>query len=127
MSSKVIMVCLLVHVATIIGAIVAGVHVGDCADSADWLCGTPVAGFFGQAEKLQPSANPFSFAGGIIKMITVLAKLTVYNYEVLNESDNTVVELYYFVVRAGFVGVWLYNLRQIYGLLAQSVGRFFTR
>ena len=126
MTTKAIIACLAVHFFTIIGVVMVGGDVGDCERTRDFLCGTPLGGFFGQSKDLQPSANPFAFAAGLLKIIGVLAKLTWYNYQIFNASDNVLTQLIYWCIRAGFAAVWLRILWQGRGLLSQAVGRFFT-
>ena len=127
MTVKGIYACLAVHLFTIIGVLMVGGEVGDCERTRDFLCGTPLAGFIGQSGGLQPSVNPFSFGAGILKIIGVLAKLSWYDYETFNSSDNDLTLLMYWVIRVGFAAVWIRILWQSRSLLAQAVGRFFTR
>lgn len=127
MTTKAIIACLVVHICTIVGIFMVGGDVGDCERSKDFLCGTPLGGFFGQSKGLQPSANPFNFATGLLKIIGVLAKLTWYNYEKFNASDNLITQFLYWCIRAAFAAVWIRILWQGRSLLSQAVGRFFTR
>ena len=127
MTSRVILGCLIVHVATIIGAIIAGLDVGDCQASADLLCGTPLEGFIQSSSGAQTTANPFKFGAAFLSLLGVLAKLTWYNYEVLNASTNVIANLYYFLVQGIFVSIWLWTVWKAGSVMAQAVGRFFTR
>lgn len=127
MTSRVILGCLIVHLATFIGAIIAGLDVGNCERSTDLLCGTPVEGFIHSSSGVQASANPFRVGAALMKLLGVLGKLTWYNYEVLNASTNTLANLYYFVVQAAFAAIWLFTIWKAGSVMAQAVGRFFTR
>ena len=127
MTVKAMLACLAMHIFTIIGGLMVGLDVGDCERSRDFLCGTPLSGFFGQSEGLKATANPFGFAADLLKLMGVLLKLTWYNYEWLAASGYAVVQLVYFLIKAAFGAVWIRILWQAKGLLSQAVGRFFTR
>ena len=127
MTTKAILACLAVHFFTIIGGLMMGLDVGNCERSSDFLCGTPLSGFFGQSQGLQATANPFRFAGAVLKLMGVLLKLTWYNYEWLAASGYALVQMVYFMIKAAFAAVWIRVLWQSKGLLSQAVGRFFTR
>ena len=127
MVSRVIVVLLLVHFATMLGHIMAGAEPAVCAGSSDVLCGTPLEGIFGRAESTEVSANPFKFLGSVLTLMSVLKGFTWYDYELLSSSGNVVVVLWVWGVRAVFMGVALWLLWQGLGIIAQAMGRFFGR
>ena len=127
MVSRVIVVLLLVHFATMLGHIMAGAEPAVCAGSSDVLCGTPLEGIFGRAESTEVSANPFKFLGSVLTLMSILKGFTWYDYELLSSSGNVVVVLWVWGVRAVFMGVALWLLWQGLGIIAQAMGRFFGR
>ena len=125
MTAKVMFAALIIHLGTAFGVIAAGIETAGCAGSDNYLCGTPLAGLFDKNVSI--SANPFKVSGSILTIMRSMGELTWYNYAALNESDNNLVQLYTWVVRAVFTSLSLYLLYRTAGTVANAVGRFFGR
>ena len=125
MTARVIFAALLIHLATAFGVIASGVETAECAGSDNYLCGTPIADLLGQEVRISP--NPLKIAGTIIALFTTMSSLTWYRYAVLTESDNTLVQMYVWTVRAAFTSLALYLAYRAASVIATAVGRFFGR
>ena len=127
MAARVMFGILLLHLFTHLGVSAVGRETQECAESKNYLCGTPLDSLFEASGKLGISANPFKILGSMLAVVGVMGDLTWYDYAVLNESDSALVLLYVWVVKAAFVCLRLYLLYRFGAVLITVAGRILGR
>ena len=127
MPSRMILALLLLNAFTMAGVLMGDRLPPECVDSKNLLCGTPLSSMYESVQRLSISLNPLTIAAAFNSLVLLLAGLLWYNYAILNQSDNILVIIYVWSIRAVItsIGAKLFwdAFPQVGNVLARFVGR----
>ena len=91
------------------------------------LCGIPLEHVLDDQGQFKISLNPLTPVGTFIGLLTTLGSILWYDYTILNNSDNVIVALYVWGVRAVLFALGIQMLNRAFPQVGNILARFLGR
>ena len=127
MTARSILAVFILNAVTGLGLIAADNVPAGCVDSRNYLCGTPLRGMLDDQSRLKLSLNPLTTAASFGALVSTMGRLLWYDYDILNESDNPIVQLYLWTVRVVVFSLLLTLFYRAFPQVGNVLARIFGR